>query len=150
MFPQPGWLYGPWSSLGGPGTSGRADDPLHETHLQRHLLHQPADQDRDGRRAFAGGGRFLWGVTFPVLGWATIRLFSYLSLCVRVCISLYVCIFESLRDEYRPHPDYIQGVQVRDDSSKLRSMVVRDARWRTQGYLAQPKLTVVELGRPWP
>ena len=34
-------------------------------------------------------------------------------------------VFESLHDEYRPHPDYI-CVQVRDDFLKLRSMVVGD------------------------
>ena len=36
-------------------------------------------------------------------------------------------VFKSLRDEYRPHPDYFEIVQVRDDFSKLRSLVVGDA-----------------------
>ena len=35
-------------------------------------------------------------------------------------------LFESLRDEYRPHPDYMGIVQVRDDFSTLKSMVVGD------------------------
>ena len=58
-------------------------------------------------------------------------------------------IFESLSDEYRPHPNYMEIVQVRDDCSKLRSMVVGDAGWRTRAYLAQPKPIGVNLGQPW-
>ena len=36
-------------------------------------------------------------------------------------------LFESLGGEYRPHPHYTGIVQVRDDFSILRSMVVGDA-----------------------
>jgi hypothetical protein len=48
-------------------------------------------------------------------------------------------IFESLRDEDRPHQKL--DVQIRDDMSKLRSMVVGDAERRRRAFLAQPKPT---------
>ena len=76
-------------------------------------------------------------------GWTTKNEY----LCTKLAVQ--TSLLESLPDEYRRRPDCMQIVQVRDIFSKLRSMAVGDAGWRTRAYLAQPKPTGIKLRYPW-